>query len=52
MFYLIFSEVEIGYVRKCVVCIWIVYMLNEDEEIVVVIKKKIWSWIDKYDIEE
>lgn len=52
MQYLIFSGDEIGYVRKCVLCMWIVYMLNKDEEIVVVIKKKIWSWIDKYDIEE
>ena len=42
----------IGHARKCVSCSWTVYMLNKDDEIAVVIKKKIWSWTDKYDIEE
>lgn len=52
MLYLTPSGDEIGHARKCVSCTWSVYMLNEDEEIAVVIKKKIWSWTDKYDIEE
>jgi len=51
MLYLTPSGDEIGHARKCVSCTWSVYMLNEDEEIAVVIKK-IWSWTDKYDIEE
>lgn len=52
MQYLTPSGDEIGHARKCVSCTWTVYMLNKDEEIAVVIKKKIWSWTDKYDIEE
>lgn len=36
--YLILEGDEIGYVRKCVVCVWIVYMLNKKEEKVVIIK--------------
>jgi len=52
MLYLTPSGDEIGHARKCVSCTWTVYMLNKDEEIAVVIKKKIWSWTDKYDIEE
>ena len=52
MLYLTPSGDEIGHARKCVSCTWSVYMLNKDEEIAVVIKKKVWSWTDKYDIEE
>ena len=52
MLYLTPSGDEIGHARKCVSCSWTVYMLNKDEEIAVLIKKKIWSWTDKYDIEE
>ena len=48
------SEDEIGHARKCVSCFskWTVYMMNNDDEIAVVIKKKLWSWTAKYDIEE
>lgn len=48
------SKDEIGHARKCVSCFskWTVYMLNNDDEIAVVIKKKVWTWTAKYDIEE
>lgn len=48
------SEDEIGHARKCASCFskWTVYMMNNDDEIAVVIKKKSWSWSAKYDIEE
>ncbi|XP_078371498.1 uncharacterized protein LOC144655165 [Oculina patagonica] len=52
MLYLSPDGDEIGHARKCVSCTWTVYMLNKNEEIAVVVKKKIWSWTDKYDIEE
>lgn len=52
MLYLSPDGEEIGHARKCVSCTWTVYMLNKDEEIAVVIKKKVWSWTAKYDIEE
>lgn len=52
MLYLSPDGDEIGHARKCVSCAWTVYMLNKNEEIAVVVKKKVWSWTDKYDIEE
>ena len=48
------SKDEIGHARKCLSCFtkWTVYMMNNDDEIAVVIKKKLWSLTAKYDIEE
>lgn len=52
MLYLSPDGDEIGHARKCVSCVWTIYMLNKDEEIAVVIKKKVWTWTAKYDIQE
>ena len=54
MLYLSDSGEEIGHARECLSCIsrWTVYMLNAKKEIAVVVKRKTWSWTDKYDVEE
>ena len=52
MVYLTPGGEEIGHARKCVSCAWTVYMLNKNDEIAVSIKRKLWSWTSKYDIEE
>ncbi|KAJ7376832.1 hypothetical protein OS493_031980 [Desmophyllum pertusum] len=52
MLYLSPGGDEIGQARKCVSCSWTIYMLNKNEEIAVVVRKKVWSWTDNYDVEE
>lgn len=47
---------RIGHAEKCISChcetTWTIYLLNKEDEIAVVVKKKSWTWADMYTIEE
>ncbi|XP_022801316.1 uncharacterized protein LOC111339005 [Stylophora pistillata] len=52
MLYLTPEGGEIGHARKCVTCVWTVYMLNKKEELAVTVKRELFTWTSKYDIVE